>query len=102
MPKLSSTLFPELPSSTASRGYSKPQVSGNVSLKNILGNTTGAVVSAWQPPSSTGEPNDVVTVEEQGDDAHVPVGVPATVPTKGKKGKGKQKQTLFTLGSFPT
>lgn len=106
--KLSSTLFPELPSSTASR--TKPQVSGNVSLKNILGNTTGPVVPAWQPssmgdvqPSLTGDDVRAAAVEDQGENGAVSTDATATAtgPTKGKKGKGKQKQTLFTLGSFP-
>ena len=99
-----------LPSSTASRA--KPQVSGNVSLKNILGSTTGPVVSAWQP-NSTGDNNQITAVEDQreaiegsvqvddGNDAATAT-LTAASPMKGKKGKAKQKQTLFTLGSFPT
>jgi len=101
----------------------KPQVSGNVSLKKILGSTTRPVVSAWQP-SSAGDNNnnsqsDAAAVEDQGlgeiVEGNVPVvsgdngggvgnatATTATAPTKGKKGKAKQKQTLFTLGSFPT
>ena len=99
--KLSSALFPELPSVTTSRV--KPQVSGNVSLKNILGGTTGPAVLAWQPNSSMGDGSGLANtnvVEEQGEAGEGPV--TATVQTKGKKGKGKQKQTLFTMGSFPT
>ncbi|KAF8810370.1 hypothetical protein BYT27DRAFT_7186816 [Phlegmacium glaucopus] len=110
-PKLSSTLFPELPSLNASRA--KPQVSGNVSLKKILGSTTGPAVSAWQPSNSTTGDNSSITtlVEDQGfgeavgegnvvsDGGDAPATTTVVTPTKGKKGKAKQKQTLFTLGS---
>ena len=106
-PKLSSTLFPELPSSTTARA--KPQVSGNVSLKNILGSKTVPVVSAWQPKSGDGSGlANTAVVEEQGEAGEGPVSgdataaATATAQTKGKKGKAKQKQTLFTMGSFPT
>ncbi|KAF8810372.1 hypothetical protein BYT27DRAFT_7240854 [Phlegmacium glaucopus] len=98
-PKLSSTLFPELP--------------GNVSLKKILGSTTGPAVSAWQPSNSTTGDNSSIAalVEDQGfgevvgegnvvsDGGDAPATTTVVMPTKGKKGKGKQKQTLFTLGS---
>lgn len=103
-PKLDKSLFPELPSSSASK--EKPKASGNQSLKNILGNTAPAV-SAWQAGSGgsgsgynsgdmgTGTVGDGVVgegeIEEGGGGGK-----------KGKKGKGKQKQTLFTLGTFPT
>jgi E3 ubiquitin-protein ligase ZNF598 len=83
----------------------KPQVSGNVSLKNILGSTTGPVVSAWQPKSGDGNGlANTAVVEEQGEasEGHVSGDATATAKTKGKKGKAKQKQTLFTMGSFPT
>ena len=89
-----------MPSLAASRP--KPQVSGNVSLRNILGTTTGPVVSAWQPNTAMGDGNG--QVEDQGEAGEGPVSgdTKAASQTKGKKGKGKQKQTLFTMGSFPT
>jgi len=115
-PKLSSTLFPELPSLSASRA--KPQVRGNVSLKNILGNTTGPVIPAWQQQSNSmgdgGGLANTVVVEEQGGVGEDPVisgdatvittatATTTTTQTKGRKEKGKQKQTLFTIGSLAT
>ena len=92
-PKLSSALFPDLPSSSNVRA--KPQVSGNVSLKNILGSTGPTVAAAWGAGSSGGG-------ESAGQEAEITEAEAQTHTTgKGKKGKGKQKQTLFTLGSFP-
>lgn len=93
-PKLSNSLFPELPSSAASR--QKAPVSGNVSLRNILGNQAAPAALAWTAGSAGGRP--------QSPDATTDADVvpPAGNGGKGKKGKGKQKQTLFTLGSFPT
>ncbi|KAJ3570225.1 hypothetical protein NP233_g4545 [Leucocoprinus birnbaumii] len=98
-PKLDKNLFPELPSSSSSKERLK--VSGNQSLKNILGNTAPSV-SAWQPGSGGaegGNGENGVGVAEGGEGE----GEEGTGGKKGKKGKGKgkQKQTLFTLGSFP-
>lgn len=83
-PKLSNSLFPELPTSASAR--QKAPVSGNVSLRNILGNPTPPSVPAWNAGGSNSNGG------AQADDA--------AGPGKGKKSKGKQKQTLFTLGSF--
>jgi len=89
-PSLSKSAFPELPAAASSRPP-KEFISGNKSLKNILGDTSPAQ-PAWgqgpsvQPPSPPSLPG--------------PESEPST--PKGRKGKGKQKQTLFTLGSFPT
>lgn len=86
-PSLSKSAFPELPAAASNRPP-KEFISGNKSLRNILGDTL-PVQPAWgqgpsvQPPSPPG-----------------PESEPST--PKGRKGKGKQKQTLFTLGSFPT
>ena len=89
-PSLSKSAFPELPA-VASNRPPKEFISGNKSLRNIVGDTL-PVQPAWgqgpsvqppSPPSPTG-----------------PESEPST--PKGRKGKGKQKQTLFTLGSFPT
>ncbi|KAG2349998.1 hypothetical protein BDR05DRAFT_972889 [Suillus weaverae] len=90
-PPLTSTAFPVLPSSGNSR--MKPLVSGNQSLRKILGETA-PTVAAWKSNGTvsgggTPIPEEQSVVEE-------------TASGKGKKGKGKQKQTLFTLGSFPT
>jgi hypothetical protein len=89
---LSNTLFPELPASSSARP--KAAVSGNQSLKNILRDTT-PVTSAW----SGGASGSVVKAPEE--DAEERASVPESGLGKSKK-KGKQKQTLFTLGSFPT
>lgn len=90
-PSLTSAAFPVLPSSGNSR--MKPLVSGNQSLRNILGETA-PTVAAWKSNGtasggSTPIPEEQSVIEE-------------TASGKGKKGKGKGKQTLFTLGSFPT
>jgi E3 ubiquitin-protein ligase ZNF598 len=98
-----------------SASRTKPHVSGNVSLKNILGNTTGRVVPAWQQSNSSmgdggggGGLANTVVAEEQGGVGEDPVSGEATATTatttqtKGKKERGKQKQTLFTIGSLAT
>jgi len=100
-----------------SASRAKPQVSGNVSLKNILGGTTGPVIPAWQQFNSSMGDGDglanTVVVEEQGGVGEDPVPGDATdtavnattttsTQTKGRKEKGKQKQTLFTIGSLAT
>lgn len=88
-PALSSSAFPELP--TTGQQRIKPVVSGNTSLRNILGEVT-PVTPAWRANGGGGGGGG----ETQGGSGH------ATPDTgKGKKSKGKQKQTLFTLGSFP-
>lgn len=95
-PKFSSAQFPELP--TASTTKQKAPVSGNVSLRNILGASPGPAVAAWQTgPAGAVEPTDWDNGE--GVEGTATQGGPEG---KGKKGKGKQKQTLFTLGSFPS
>ncbi|KAG2357012.1 hypothetical protein BDR07DRAFT_1421535 [Suillus spraguei] len=78
-PSLTSAAFPVLPSSSNSR--TKPLVSGNQSLRKILGETA-PTVAAWKS-NGTASGGSTPIPDEQ-------------------KGKGKQKQTLFTLGSFPT
>jgi hypothetical protein len=71
----------------------KPPVSGNTSLRNIVGDTP--TKSAW---GGGGGAN----VETVRDVDSIAVGEVERESPKGKKGKGKQKQTLFTLGSIPT
>lgn len=91
-PKLSKALFPDLPAPSNARA--KPQVRGNVSLRNILGGGGAPAVAAWGASTgSTESSSQAADGDTEADAAPAP---------KGKKGKGKQKQTLFTLGSFPT
>jgi hypothetical protein len=68
----------------------KPQVKGNVSLKNILGTTGTPQGSAWGEGGG-GDFEGEVTLEAE----------PAPQTTGKGKRRGKQKQTLFTLGTFP-
>jgi hypothetical protein len=70
----------------------KPLVSGNQSLRKILGETA-PTVAAWKG-NDTASGGGTPILDEQS-------AVEETASGKGKKGKGKQKQTLFTLGSFP-
>ncbi|KAK0196440.1 hypothetical protein F5146DRAFT_1107939 [Armillaria mellea] len=85
-PKLNEATFPGLPSAAP---RAKPAVSGNTSLRNILGTSTPPPQTVWSATSSSSaSPSPDIPPEEP-------------VP-KGKKNKGKQKQTLFTLGTFPT
>ena len=88
-PKLDNKLFPELPASSTTK--ERLQVGGNQSLRRIMKNT-GPTVSAWQPGNGDGGAETGVEGEVE----------ESTGGKKGKKGKGKQKQMLFTLGSFPT
>ncbi|KAL1716434.1 hypothetical protein EV715DRAFT_205332 [Schizophyllum commune] len=102
-PKLSKEGFPELKGSGSGRA-AKPPVSGNQSLKNILGQTSAPVVSAWSAggggeDSAPGSGTVTPAVEAE-DGAQEEGG--ANGGGGKKKGKGKQKQTLFKLGSFPT
>jgi len=103
-PKLSNSLFPELPTSASSRA-NLPQVKGNVSLKNILGASGRPAVTAWAAGGAGAGGNANANVLG-GDSAAANGAVDGESmqagPSGGKKGKGKQKQTLFTLGSFPT
>lgn len=105
-PKITSAAFPGLPATTNAR--QKITVSGNVSLKNILG-TTAPTSSAWaqgsgQPTSSAfpalgssreNEREGRISAEASGTET------PPSAQSGGGKGKKKQKQTLYTLGSFP-
>lgn len=86
LPRLSHAQFPELPS--LSTGKQKPPMSGNVSLKNISGGVNQPT-TAWGPAA-----NGMKDSLESGNTTHNVEG-----SEKGKKAKGKQKQTLFTLGS---
>lgn len=96
---LSKSAFPELPSSSSAARVPKAAISGNKSLRNIVGETS--VVSAWDV--AKGGSNGEESGEAATTNAESSAGTtPETQGGKGKKGKGKQKQTLFTLGVFPT
>ncbi|TDL27318.1 hypothetical protein BD410DRAFT_713852 [Rickenella mellea] len=94
-PSLSDSAFPTLPVSSSSRA--RPGVGGNQSLRNIVGNTTPPVAwgSGSRPLPETEAATDSVVEPLTGPDS-------ATNGGKGKKKKGKEKQMLFTMGSFPT
>lgn len=89
-PRLSGSAFPELPVTAVSHKPPKEFISGNKSLKRILGDTLPARPAWGQGPSTT-QPSSPPPGPE-----------PEPATAKGRKGKGKQKQTLFTLGTFPT
>ncbi|KAJ1307966.1 hypothetical protein OPQ81_002043 [Rhizoctonia solani] len=83
-PIASSSAFPELPSSSASR-VAVPKMSGNQSLKRITGESP-APGNVW----GGGPDSNTPVIEE-----------PAPAVNTGGKGKKKKgKETLFTLGSF--
>ncbi|KAJ6579388.1 hypothetical protein B0H10DRAFT_2235777 [Mycena sp. CBHHK59/15] len=96
--KLSSALFPELPPSAAAR--QKAPVNGNVSLRNILG-TPAPAQGAWGAGAGASD-----STKEEGGAESGGGGSGANASGSGggkKKGnKGKGKQTLFTLGTFPS
>ena len=97
-PQLSATLFPTLPSSGSNNNQHKPSVSGNRSLQHILGEANTSSANAW------GQKKDVLTTHPTASvtEADIDMLPVATGASKGKKKKGKEKQTLFTLGTFPT
>ncbi|GLB34540.1 putative zinc finger [Lyophyllum shimeji] len=101
-PKLSNALFPELRSSAPAR--QKAPVSGNVSLRNILGNPAPPAGTAWTAggTSTSAGVGAGATAGQAAESGNDEVSSQAAGMGKGKKGKGKQKHTLFTLGSFPT
>ncbi|KAI9511097.1 hypothetical protein F5148DRAFT_1173692 [Russula earlei] len=93
-PALTNAAFPMLPSSAASRG--RPVVSARTSqLRHILGSAP-PTTSAWAP-GRVGQDNAVGVGVEDGATAAAEVGASGR-----KRGKGKQKQTLFMLGSYPS
>ncbi|TFK46669.1 hypothetical protein OE88DRAFT_1714915 [Heliocybe sulcata] len=104
-PALSKAAFPELPSSGGG-SYVRPHVGGNQSLKNILGKPVQSAPSAWGSGSAGSQTgNGVPDAGGNAVDEHdaPPSELRNEVGGGGKKkGKGKQKQTLFTLGTFPT
>lgn len=94
-PLLSKNLFPELPAAAPSRA--KAAVGGhNGTLQKILGSSAPAT-PAWGSGGAGAPPP-----AGAGASAGAEAGWGAVETVGRKKGKGKQKQTLFTLGSFPT
>ncbi|KAG8217953.1 hypothetical protein J3R82DRAFT_6124 [Butyriboletus roseoflavus] len=105
-PTLSVAAFPELP--TAHPRAKPPPARGNASLRYIFGDAA-PTTSAWNGNGNEHVAGSVVVgagAEVAGvTQTLVQGGVPAQERSeatggKGRKGKGKQKQTLFTLGSF--
>ena len=94
-PVLTDSAFPTLPGSVAPR--SRPVVSArNSQLHHILGSTP-PTTSAWASGRST--PDEVAGRE--GEDMSAAT-VATASPGGKKKGKQKQKQRLFMLGSYPS
>ena len=99
----SKSAFPELPTSSTAR-LPKAAISGNQSLRNILGASAPAA-PAWGGESGGSGSNTPAAGEQgaggDGDGAGAGAGGGGGGGSGKKKGKGKQKQTLFTLGTFP-
>ncbi|KAH8117281.1 hypothetical protein DFH11DRAFT_1816255, partial [Phellopilus nigrolimitatus] len=91
MSSLSGAAFPSLPSAAP---RAKPPMSGNKSLRNIIGNQKPAV-NPWSSGNEGNGETSETTGESEETAGHAPI-----QPKKGKK-KGKEKVTLFTLGAFP-
>lgn len=89
-PSLSSSAFPSLP--TANQ-RNKLTLSGNQSLKNIL-NNNGPAPNAWTASNSASGANNTAPSPAVGEASTEAGG------GKGKKKKGKEKVTLFTLGTM--
>ncbi|KAI5124372.1 hypothetical protein M0805_008975 [Coniferiporia weirii] len=89
---LSKAAFPSLPSAAP---RVKPPMSGNQSLRKIIGGQ-GPATNAWS--SSGAESTEASAPNRDSEEAPDDV---SSQPKKGKK-KGKEKLTLFTLGAFPT
>ncbi|KAL5490244.1 hypothetical protein ACEPAI_5077 [Sanghuangporus weigelae] len=89
---LSRSAFPSLPSAAP---RVKPPMSGNKSLRNIVSASTTAT-NAWN--ASNEDPTVEQTTEGNTEEG---INEEPQQPRKGKR-KGKEKVTLFTLGTFPT
>ena len=92
-PKLSASAFPVLPSASSSK--LKPTLNGNKSLRNIAGNST--LSSAWSPAREQQEN----AGESALNDPALNEGADEINVARSKKKKGKEKVTLFTIGTFP-
>jgi hypothetical protein len=93
-PAFSNAAFPTLPSSAAPRA--RPVTSARSSqLQHILGSAP-PTTSAWAPGRGA---------QDEGAGAREAEEIPPAVESAAggkKKGKGKQKQTLFMFGSYPS
>ncbi|EJD05770.1 uncharacterized protein FOMMEDRAFT_77585 [Fomitiporia mediterranea MF3/22] len=89
---LSSAAFPSLPTAPP---RNKLPMSGNKSLRNIIGSAAPSA-NAWT--ASADDPAGAPATEGNSEEATVNV---SSQQKRGKK-KGKEKVTLFTLGTFPT
>ncbi|KAF8584109.1 hypothetical protein K439DRAFT_1633855 [Ramaria rubella] len=98
IPQISATLFPTLPSSGSSNTYSRLAVSGNQSLKHILGDVNTPPSNPWGSKKSE-DPQANITPPATQNDVNTQ---PEAGSVKAKKKKGKEKQTLFTFGTFPS
>ncbi|KAI0807653.1 hypothetical protein C8Q74DRAFT_79098 [Fomes fomentarius] len=99
---LSKSAFPELPATNAPR-VPRAAVGGNQSLRKILGESAPAQ-PAWTSGGKNGNGSGGSWAAAPAEDAANGEGDSGSQGATGaggkKKGKGKQKQTLFTLGSF--
>ncbi|KAJ7706693.1 hypothetical protein B0H17DRAFT_972658 [Mycena rosella] len=98
--KLSSAAFPELAPSPAARA--RAAVSGNVSLRNILGTGAPVGAGAWGAGGGAGAGASGGGAGAGAAGEEAVGGAGAGAGGGKKKGKGKGKQTLFTLGTFPS
>ena len=87
----STSLFPELPASTRV-SVPKGSVGGNQSLRKIVGDTSNSNANPWGSSKNGGTSENA---NETGNDHSNGGG-------SGKGKKKKAKETLFTLGSFPS
>ncbi|EJD53218.1 hypothetical protein AURDEDRAFT_81510 [Auricularia subglabra TFB-10046 SS5] len=101
-PQLSNAAFPSLPSSGTSTAQSLRQqgfLSGNASVRNIVGANPGPTAAAWGAKGGSATQNEANASTSTAAAADASVDGGGGGGGKGKK-KGKQKQTLFTLGAF--
>jgi len=101
-PKLSTAAFPSLPSTGGPSAVQNLRqqgfITGNTSARKIAAAQNAAsepVGNAWGGGSAGSSGAATPTAEEEVDGS-------GGAGAGGKKKKGKQKQTLFTLGAFPT
>ena len=85
---LSSSAFPTLPSAPP---RDKPTINGNQVLQSLR--AAPPVTSAWSSPQQNANAEDSSVTNNDTSNAQ---------SGKSKKKKGKERQMLFTLGSFPT
>jgi len=86
-PKLSNSLFPSLPPPSSTTALEARQLVSGDRMKKSNSSIWGSGPASGSAPATPGES------ENESADAQM---------TRGKKKKGKEKQMLFTLGTFPT